>query len=129
MLGEEQDVLWAFTQRGKREGHHGEPMVEVVPETSGARMRSWAGLMNKRTSLELTTAMGRHTARGLVCIRLASQSARKQSLAVIASTARCSVRRISQCRVCYALPGAVPGPHHPALRGILVRLCGDGWPS
>ena len=37
MLGEEQDVLWAFTQRGKREGHNGEPMVEVVPETSGAR--------------------------------------------------------------------------------------------
>ena len=35
MLGEEQDVLWAFTQRGKREGHDREPMVEVAPETPG----------------------------------------------------------------------------------------------
>ena len=35
MLGEKQDVIWALTQRGKREGHDREPMVEVSPETLG----------------------------------------------------------------------------------------------
>ena len=40
MLGEKQDVLWALTQRGKREGHNREPMVEVPSETPGLHCSS-----------------------------------------------------------------------------------------
>ena len=36
MLGEEQDVLGAFTERGKRQGHNREPMVEVVSEAASS---------------------------------------------------------------------------------------------
>ena len=33
----ESESVVAVTQSGKRESHHGEPMVEVVPETPGTR--------------------------------------------------------------------------------------------
>jgi hypothetical protein len=35
MFGKEQDVIWALTQRGKRERHNREAMVEVPSEAPG----------------------------------------------------------------------------------------------